>query len=158
MQSYEKKLRIICNFASMKASFCAIWAMIMAPMLFMSSLLQHHHHAADGSMCMCMSVECHALSAKGLVHEGCNHEHDDEGETVDCTLHIDEFCNKDGNRTENLMPDLNLLCTIVFDVELPKPSSQSLANHHIADAPKQKRCARLAIGLRAPPVNDYYTA
>ncbi len=140
----------------MKFRFCAVLTALVLTMLMMGSLVQYHHHAADGSVCLCMSVECHSQSADDDSHGDCGHEHSGEGENMACTLHIDEFCNKDNSRPTDLMPDLWLLCVFLPTTDLLSASEKSRANYHIAGTPKLRRCDSGAAVLRAPPVDDIF--
>ncbi len=131
-----------------------ISSMLLMVTIAICSILQYHHHAADGSVCICLHLDCCGHSDAEHHHNSCQHQHEDEGTCSDCGIQIDEFCCKDNLRVKLLSSYFSLQYLVASQLEISEPSSQTSCEYIVFDARRPKIYDISVSGMRAPPVVD----
>lgn len=130
-------------------------AVALAVALVCGTVLQHHHHDADGSMCL--AVACHDCL--------CHHQHDapvcdghdcpGRGCGDGCGMHLDSFCC--GHQDSAAVPAVHdmLLCdAFVVDLSACGRLQDAPAGYARPAARAVGAGHRLTAGLRAPPADN----
>ncbi len=137
-------------------SVSVLTSLLLVITFALCAIIEHHHHAADGSVCLCLHMDCHGYSNSEHHHRDCGHNHDDESDCPGCALQIDDFCCKDNLRVKIFAGDFSWDCIIVARVEVGMVNSADTRDFYEFDAPKRKLCDLSSQGLRGPPVNDIF--
>lgn len=89
----------------------------------LTMLMRCHHHNADGSVCLCMSLECHASGHHHDCHGGCcQHNHSDEYADFECQQWLEDYY--DDHADISLPP---MVCAEICEmIVLPDPVSVAL--------------------------------
>ncbi len=160
MKKYLTNLIIelnFCNFVPMKLRFLSIISALLVCVMAVGMVIKHHHHSADGSVCLCMSIECHsAEDCSDHSGSGCTHDHSGETGDCDCTLHLDEFCYKSVDKVPIFLPQVDFVSLQVLETGIDKLFAESNLRHRSYNEPLRKFLLIKYSGLRAPPVGDNF--
>lgn len=88
----------------------AVPAIIMVLALTVGMIFQHHHHRADGSVCICLSSDHHAADHD---HHGCNSHHSSDPDSDPCEQALSDLLQKLEHRSHPL-PALTLLSPAIL--------------------------------------------
>lgn len=130
-------------------------ALALALALLCGTVLQHHHHDADGTMCLvvgCSDCMCHHDHAV----DNC-HGHDCPGHDCgdDCGMHLDSFCCEQ-HHYHSSVPTLELMPCDTFIPELTIAADVQSTVVQYRRPPVRGVIAGYCDlrGLRAPPADN----
>lgn len=121
--------------------------MLMVLALMVGMVYQHHHHKADGSVCLCLSAVHHQ---HGDDQHGCS-GHDDDEQQGRCEQTLSEWLNKFDQRLDfpQPLPDMWLAAIAAEPLYRRPVTKVAVAPEH---RPALPACPIRAVGyLRAPP-------
>ncbi len=121
---------------------------VVVALLSIASVMRFHHHKDDGSVCLCMSVECH--SSHHNVDHDCNHHH--SGDTDDdCGQNLDDF--KDVQKQPDCAPSVSFVAIVASVLEINV--FENLEHYFCESRPPLKWLSPIdfAVWRRGPPAD-----
>lgn len=114
-------------------------------------VIEFHHHAHDGFMCLCVNPGEHLHAA--CTHDCAGHGHEAPGDDGDCPLHIDEFIAENhGDGPASPDSPAPIYAIVPVDDCQADMAPSKIMRHIPPDSGLPQAPLAAGRGLRAPPI------